>query len=124
MGLDLPRDIGTDRLTWRRLASFAEQLAGTEGSAFVRSVDPERVGWSLSAHLAACLVDEARIANWQRTKDGADGRRQPKPIPRPGDRERNAEKSQQVENAAQLWEARRAKRKRDRAARASRAASA
>ncbi len=76
------------------------------------------------AHLVACAVDELRVANWQRTKDGADGRRQPKPIERPGDRERQAERSQQVDNAAALWEARRRKRKAERAVRQRRAASA
>lgn len=37
-------------------------------------------GWSRSEHLLALVVDELRIANWQRTKDGSKGRKKPKPI--------------------------------------------
>lgn len=40
--------------------------------------------WSLSDHLLALVVDELRVANWQRTEDGHKNRRKPKPLPRPG----------------------------------------
>lgn len=41
-------------------------------------------GWSLANQLAAAQVDELRVMIWQKTKDGQKGRKQPKPIPRPG----------------------------------------
>lgn len=37
-------------------------------------------GWSRTDHLLAFIVDELRLANWQRTKDGAKGSNRPKPI--------------------------------------------
>jgi hypothetical protein len=36
--------------------------------------------WSLADHLLALIHDQLAIANWQRTKDGAKGRRRPKPL--------------------------------------------
>jgi hypothetical protein len=53
-------------------------------SATVRSMQGEAATWSLSDHLMALVVDELRVANWQRTEDGHKGRRRPKPLPRPG----------------------------------------
>lgn len=50
----------------------------------MRSVDPERQGWTLATMLAAEQVDQARIANWLTTKDGHDGKNRPEPIKRPG----------------------------------------
>jgi hypothetical protein len=44
----------------------------------------ESASWSLTDHLLAAVVDALHVANWQRTSDGAKGRRRPKPIPRPG----------------------------------------
>ncbi|MDN6566334.1 MAG: DUF5361 domain-containing protein [Actinomyces sp.] len=40
--------------------------------------------WSLDSQLGAAAVDQLRILAWQQTKDGAKGRKQPKPTPRPG----------------------------------------
>lgn len=37
-------------------------------------------GRTLAEHLLYLVVDEARTANWQRTKDGQKGRKRPKPI--------------------------------------------
>ncbi|MER7833474.1 DUF5361 domain-containing protein [Streptomyces sp. NPDC095602] len=36
-------------------------------------------GHTLAEHLQYLLLDELRIANWQRSKDGAKGRNRPKP---------------------------------------------
>lgn len=58
-------------------------------------------------------MDELRVANWQRTKDGSKGRNQPKPIDRPGVRQAEQEKAAKVAYTAELWKARRAKRKRE-----------
>lgn len=37
-------------------------------------------GWSRTEHLLAMVVDELRLANWQRTKEGSKNRNRPKPI--------------------------------------------
>lgn len=37
-------------------------------------------GWSRTDHLLALIVDELRVANWQRSKDGARNRNRPKRI--------------------------------------------
>ena len=37
-------------------------------------------GFSLVEHLLFLVVDELRVANWQRSKDGSKGRRKPKRI--------------------------------------------
>lgn len=37
-------------------------------------------GWNRTDHLLAMVVDELRLANWQRTKDGTKGRNRPKPV--------------------------------------------
>lgn len=40
--------------------------------------------WGIHEHLLASAVDALRVANWQRSADGAKGRNYPEPIPRPG----------------------------------------
>lgn len=37
-------------------------------------------GWTRAEHLMAMVVDELKVANWQRSKDGAKNRNRPKPI--------------------------------------------
>lgn len=37
-------------------------------------------GWSRTDHLLALVVDDLRLANWQRSRDGARNRNRPKPI--------------------------------------------
>lgn len=37
-------------------------------------------GWSRTDHLLAMVIDELRLANWQRTKDAAKNKNRPKPI--------------------------------------------
>jgi hypothetical protein len=37
-------------------------------------------GWSRTDHLLALVVDELRIANWQRSRDGSRNRNRPKRI--------------------------------------------
>lgn len=41
-------------------------------------------GWTVTDHLMANVIDLLQGANWQRSKDGQRGQRQPKPFPRPG----------------------------------------
>lgn len=71
--------LGSDRLDWRDLLVVHEQAPSE--SALARR---HREGWTDVALLLATVVDELRIANWLQTEDGAKGRNQPQPIPRPG----------------------------------------
>lgn len=48
-------------------ASLSAQAAGGDG-------------WTRTEHLLCLVLDELRIANWQRTKNGAKGVHRPKPI--------------------------------------------
>lgn len=45
-------------------------------------------GWTVTDHLLALEVDYLAILAWQGTKDGQKGRNKPKPLPRPGDKQR------------------------------------
>lgn len=78
MGVDIA-DLGTERLTYRRLSVLLGNLP--RDSAFVRSVAGEAATWSDSDHLLATITDLLASANWQR--GGGKGKR-PQPIPRPG----------------------------------------
>lgn len=80
MGIDLPRDLGTDRLTWRRLGLLVEHLPAT--SATARAVNPD-AEWTLAEHLLAAVLDALNGANWQR---GGGKGSYPHPVPRPSDR--------------------------------------
>lgn len=107
------RHLGGDRLTFRRLANLAERLAGNEESDFVRSVDPERQGWTLARMLEAEIVDQLRLANWMRTKDGQDGKNRPEPITRPGVGE--AARASVIEETGKRWAERKRRREEARA---------
>lgn len=56
-------------------------------SAFGRAVLGEHAGWSVSQYLQVQILDEVRIANWQRTRDAQ--KKHPRHYPdkswRPGD---------------------------------------
>ena len=41
--------------------------------------------WTNGEHLLAGVVDLLAGANWQRSKDGSEGKNIPKPLPRPGE---------------------------------------
>lgn len=53
-------------------------------SALYRAQEPDAADWSLEALLLADVADVQHWLQWAKTKDGAAGRNQPKPIPRPG----------------------------------------
>lgn len=53
-------------------------------SALARQVHGDNVDWDMPSQLLAAVIDQLRVANWQRTQDGQKGRRPPKPTPRPG----------------------------------------
>lgn len=75
-------DVYRNRLSWRRLLVLVERLPAD--SATARAMHGEAADWSLTDHLLASVVDALHVANWQRTEDGAKGRRRPRPLPRPG----------------------------------------
>lgn len=80
MGLRL-RDVGST-FTWHDLWVIARNLP--RESALVREVEGEDHPWGYLEQLSAAAVDALNILIWQQTKDGAKGKNQPKPIPRPG----------------------------------------
>lgn len=79
LGLRLD-DLGTPALSWRDLWVIARW--SPSGSALDRARRPDETWWGLTEQLLASVVDQLRVANWQRT----DAKRStyPWPIPRPG----------------------------------------
>lgn len=61
-----------------QLAGAVQVLAADRTSLLARHLGGD--GYTLSEHLLMLVVDELRLANWQRSKDGSKGRRKPKPI--------------------------------------------
>lgn len=82
MGIDLPRDIETPRLTWQRLARIIEHL-DPENSATARARREHAP--SLDVQFARSIEHGIRVLAWQKTKDGSTGSNPPKPIPLTGD---------------------------------------
>lgn len=83
--LDLPRDLGSDRLTWRRLRALIERLP--PDAATVAETRGADAGWTLETMLLALIADHAAIANWQRACEGRKAGQRPKAprqIERPG----------------------------------------
>ncbi len=72
-------DLGTARLTWRRLWVLLESLPPE--SAFVRKLAGVAATWSTTDYLLAHLIDIEMVANWQRA--GRKNSPRPKPFPRP-----------------------------------------
>lgn len=87
MGLDLGRDLGTPRLSWRRLWLIIERLPET--SALFAERNPDTYRWGLSEQLLAMVADALNIANWMNSEDGRRKRHRPEPIPRPGVNNKN-----------------------------------
>ncbi len=77
--LDLHRDLGTDRLSYRRLTVLIQHLP-RESATLQQMFGGEYVAWGSTEHLLALAVDVLQGANWQRS--GGKGQR-PKPLPRP-----------------------------------------
>ncbi len=72
-------DLGTDRLSWRRLGVLIANLPPE--SATVREIVGAEYGsWTTTDFLLAGVIDVLNGANWQR--GGGKGSR-PKPLPRP-----------------------------------------
>lgn len=70
----------TGGMTWRRLRNLIRNLP--HEAAVHRA---ERGPWGLAEQLLAAVVDEARVANWQRAQlHTKEKLKPPKPIERPG----------------------------------------
>lgn len=62
---------------------MAANLPKDGSSAMYRAINPDWQ-WTLDAQLLALQADYLAWLRWAKTKDGSKGRKQPKPIPRPG----------------------------------------
>jgi hypothetical protein len=82
----------TGRLSWRRLGVLVRHLP--PGCAVDRAQHGEAAEWGHAEHLLADLRELLRAANWQRGGDKKVAR--PKPLPRPGDRERVERKARET----------------------------
>lgn len=86
--IDLHRDLGTERLTFRRLSVLLSHLP--RDSSFVRAVAGEAARWGDLEHLVASVIDALQGTNYLLTAQAAGKRKVkvPRPIPRPGQAER------------------------------------
>ena len=76
-------DLGTRRLSWRRLWSLIEQLP--RESRFARVTIGEKARWGDTEHLLATVIDVLQISNWLYTSAHSKNRvPQPQRLPRPG----------------------------------------
>lgn len=106
--LDVWADLGTDRLTWRRLAVLLRHLP--RESAYVQAVGGDTVRWGDSEHLLAGILDVVQIGNFYTQVLASDRRlkgdpKPPKPLERPGDRKKRAKASRTVAQIAGTLEA-------------------
>lgn len=99
--LDLQRDLGTPRLTWRRLRVLLGQLPRESG--LVQRTGGDAVRWGAQEHLLASVVDELRIIDWHYVSSHS-RKRVPSPpmIPRPGVRTPSEPVMSVAEFAAQV----------------------
>ena len=104
--IDLHRDLGTDRLSYRRLTVLIEHLP-RESATLQQMLGADYVAWGATEHLLALLADILQGANWQRS--GGKGSK-PKPLPRPRSKvqveEHNRKHADQQERLAALRERR------------------
>lgn len=105
------RDVHGHRLmTWRELRCYIRQLP-SDARTRIATGDEDSI-WGLQEHLTAVVIDELRVANWQRSNEGAEKSKQtprPKPFPRPGVRgKKPADKNSSERQAARQRALRRA----------------
>lgn len=82
VGIDI-LDLGTERLTWRRLQVLLAHLP--QDSHTVRAVMGEAARWGDREHLLATLVDVQAQANWMfAVVNSKQPPEMPKPLQRPG----------------------------------------
>lgn len=82
--IDVCADLGTPRLTWRRLVVLLNHLP--RESAYVQAVGGDRLKWGDTEHLLAGVIDQQQVTNYLLTRANfKSNRAAPKPIRRPGD---------------------------------------
>lgn len=92
---------GTNDFTWRDLWVIVRHMPRT--SALQRAIHGhEQAEWTVSDYLLATIADGQNWLVWAKTKDGAAGRRKPKPIPRPGDKPESEKLSADVLPAEEM----------------------
>jgi len=94
-----------ERLNWRAFAAFVRHRAVDTTSALHRHLAGDDYHWGLREQLLAAVVDELRVANWQRAASGAKKGKQPprpKPIPRPGIGRRNPKSTMPLSEFQQI----------------------
>ena len=97
--LDLHADLGTDRLSWRRLSVLLAHLPD-ESATRRQLIGHDFAAWGVTEHLLAAAVDVLQASNWQR--GGGKGQR-PKPLPRPKSRvERERREREHAEHEARV----------------------
>lgn len=84
MGIDLPRDLGTPRLPFSRLARIVQHLP--IDSALARARRDQRP--TIDTQLLRRIEFWTHLAYWGQTKDGEKGRNTPAMIPLHGDHDR------------------------------------
>lgn len=103
LGLDLPRDYGTPRLTVGRLRRIIENLG--PDSAVARAKRDH--GPSVDTLFLRQIEYWARVSAWQQTKDGSKNRNKPVPIPLPNDNKRHPRAGMQTDELLARRQARR-----------------
>lgn len=81
MGIDLPRDIGTSRLSWGRLRRLVE--FAPDDSALARARDDYKP--SLEVQFLRRIEYWNHLLFWAKTKEGEKGRNAPSMVPLRGD---------------------------------------
>ncbi|MFI5808973.1 hypothetical protein [Streptomyces sp. NPDC051561] len=80
-------DLYRGELSWRELGVLVRQLPA--GARTRRALGDTDSMWGLGEHLQAAVIDELRVANWQRANSGLKAHEQskpPEPVERPGNR--------------------------------------
>lgn len=81
MGIDLPRDIGTPRLSWQRLRRIIEHLPEDSATARARGGQAPK----LDVQFLRSIEHGIRVLAWQNTEDGHKGENPPHPVGLQGD---------------------------------------
>lgn len=84
-------------MSWRKLKVLVEQLPSE--SRLVRAVNPA-AEWGPKEHLLAGIFDVLQLANWQRSGRGS----RPKPLPRPGKKDRRLGTARPLSETRDLFE--------------------
>ena len=83
--VDVARDLGTERCTWRRFRVLLEALPAE--SRYSQAVGGPQVAWTFDQHLLVTLIDAGRELTYVTVQSRSRRRiARPKPLPRPTDR--------------------------------------